>query len=99
MGVAPCDDRALNRLLTVGQGSLCLVDVGHAALTSLTLNKWADFFCKINLLAWLRFGTLGLKELANYMNREMINLEMIQDKIDSEWDDLLQRSESLLLEE
>ena len=35
---------------------------------------------------------------ANYLNREMVNLEMIQEKIDREWDDLLLKSEKLLEE-
>jgi len=54
-------DLTLNRMLTVGTGSLCLVDFGQAAVTS--WGNWVLFFSKLNIVAWARFGMLGVKEL------------------------------------
>ena len=84
----------LQRMLTVGVGSMCLVDLGHAAIAS--WGNWVKFFGELNITAWARFGLQGARELQMVAEREIRNLLAINDDISREWDRLLERSQSLL---
>ncbi|CAA6805386.1 MAG: Unknown protein [uncultured Sulfurovum sp.] len=48
-------------MLLVGHGTLCLID-GVDAYIRLG-GEMVTFLSRTNLLAWVRFGQLGLKEL------------------------------------
>lgn len=84
----------LQRMMTVGVGSLCLVDLGTAALSS--WGNWVKFFSELNLVAWARFGLQGVHELQGLAHREIDNMTSIQDDISMEWERLLAASKDLL---
>ena len=84
----------LQRMLTVGVGSMCLIDLGHAAATS--WGNWVKFFGELNITAWARFGLQGARELQAIAERDTRNLLELNDDISSEWNRLLERSQSLL---
>lgn len=84
----------IQRMVTVGVGSMCLVDLGHAAATS--WGNWVKFFSGLNLAAWARFGLQGANELEMMANRETRNLLLTSEEISDEWSRLLERSEALL---
>jgi hypothetical protein len=88
------DSPELQRMVTVGVGSMCLVDFGHAAATS--WGSWVKFFSDLNLAAWARFGLQGANELEMLANRETANLLLTSEEISVEWDKLLERSAGLL---
>lgn len=84
-------------MLTVGIGSMCVVDLGHAAVTS--WGNWVKFFDGLNLMAWARFGLQGARELQALAEREMGNLMAVNDSVSQEWDCLLERSRLLLVQD
>lgn len=88
------DNPELHRMLTTGIGSMCLVDFAHAGITS--CGNWVSFFTKLNISAWARFGQLGIQELELCANRELSNIEAIQDQISEDWNLLLARSKDLI---
>ncbi len=87
----------VHRMLTVGIGSMCLVDLGHAGATM--CGSWVLFFSKLNITAWARFGQLGVQELQLITERELKNIETIQDEISDNWQKLLERSNDLIVDE
>lgn len=84
----------LQRMLTVGVGSMCLIDLGHAAITFGC--NWVKFFSALNLTAWARFGLQGARELQMISERDTSNLLEINDDISQEWNRLLECSRFLL---
>ena len=84
----------LQRMLTVGTGTLCLIDLGHSSITS--LGNWVQFFGNLNITAWARFGLQGVRELQMVANRDTENTLSINDEISEEWGRLLKRSRALL---
>ncbi|WP_165249563.1 hypothetical protein [Adlercreutzia sp. ZJ141] len=88
------DSPEMQRMITVGIGSMCLVDLGHAAVTS--WGNWVKFFSGLNITAWARFGLQGARELQQIAERDTRNLLAINDNISHEWESLLERSRLLL---
>lgn len=84
----------VNRMLTTGIGSMCIVDLGHATVAS--WGNWVAFFSKLNLISWSRFGVLCVNELKMRTHREIYSIERVQDQISDEWDRLLEESKDLL---
>lgn len=83
----------LQRMKTVSIGSLCLVDLSEAAITS--WGNWVVFFSHLNISAWLQLGKQGVNELQLLCDREIRNIDRIQDDIEMKWSELLERSKSL----
>ena len=83
----------LQRMITVGVGALCLVDVSEAVITS--WGNWVVLFSHLNVSAWNRLAMQGMKELHILRDREMHNIEMIELDITETREDLLQRSRIL----
>lgn len=83
----------LQRMNTVSIGSLCLVDLSEAAITS--WGDWVVFFSHLNISAWLQLGKQGVNELQLLCDREMRNIDRMQSEIDTKWSDLLIRSKTL----
>lgn len=90
--VSDCPE--LQRMLTVGTGTLCLIDLGHSSITS--LGNWVQFFGNLNITAWARFGLQGVREFQMVAKRDTDNILSINDEISEEWDRLLKRSKALL---
>ncbi|ACV21368.1 hypothetical protein Shel_03000 [Slackia heliotrinireducens DSM 20476] len=91
------DSPELQRMLTVGVGSMCLIDLGHATVTS--WGNWVKFFGELNITAWARFGMQGARELQMAAERDTRNLLAINDDISEEWNRILERSRALLAED
>lgn len=83
----------LQRMMSVGVGALCLLDLSEAAITS--WGNWVVFFSHLNISAWNRLAIQGVKELHLLSDREMHNIEAIEKEISEKREDLLQRSKSL----
>ena len=83
----------LQRMKTVSIGSLCLVDLSEAAITS--WGNWVVFFSHLNISAWLQLGKQGVNELQLLCDREIRNIDRIQDDIEIKWSELLERSKRL----
>lgn len=84
----------LQRMISVGTGALCLLDLSEAAITS--WGNWVVFFSHLNISAWNRLAIQGVKELHILSDREMHNIEMIESEITEKREELLQRSIKLL---
>lgn len=84
----------LQRMISVGTGALCLLDLSEAAITS--WGNWVVFFSHLNISAWNRLAIQGVKELHILSDREMHNIEMIESEITEKREELLQRSKMLL---
>lgn len=84
----------LQRMISVGTGALCLLDLSEAAITS--WGNWVVFFSHLNISAWNRLAIQGVKELNILSDREMHNIEMIESEITEKREELLQRSKMLL---
>lgn len=83
----------LQRMMTVGVGALCLMDLSEATITS--WGNWVVFFSHLNVSAWNRMAIQGVKELHILSDREMHNIEMIGQEIAEKREDLLKRSRVL----
>lgn len=51
----------LRMMLIIGHGTLCLMDGADAAIRS--SGNWVRFFLRLNIIAWLRFTLLVLREV------------------------------------
>jgi hypothetical protein len=77
----------LRRMLLIAHGSLCLVDGADAALRS--GGDIVQFMLRSNLIAWARFGTLGLKELRAWYKEGGLDIEAVDTYLDAEYKRLL----------
>jgi hypothetical protein len=77
----------LRRMLLVAHGSLCLVDGVDAGLRS--GGDMISFLLRANMIAWARFGTLALKEIAVMYRSGSIDHEAIDTYINKELEQLL----------
>lgn len=77
----------LRRMLLVGHGCLCLVDVTDAAIRS--GGELMTFALHINMVAWGKFARLGYQELRSLYNKDMLNVEEMETNLKAEWDVLL----------
>ncbi len=80
----------LRRMLLVGHGTLCLMDGADAAIRS--GGEIVQFLLRTNLLAWVRFGQLGLKELNAWYNSGHIDAEKVDKYLDEELKKLIQKN-------
>lgn len=75
----------LQRMLVVGHGTLCLMDGTDAAIRS---NGEALLFAtRLNLIAWVRFAFISLKEVRNvYLSATgSIDLKKLDKDLEEEW--------------
>jgi len=77
----------LRRMLLIGHGTLCLVDGADAALRS--GGNMIQFMLHSNLVAWARFGTLAIKELAVWYREGSLDIEAVDEYLDREHQRLL----------
>jgi len=76
----------LRRMLLVGHGVLCLMDGADAYLKS--GGELVNFLSRTNLLGWVRFGNLALKELVAWYNEGHLDLEKIDSYLENEYNKL-----------
>ena len=72
----------LRRMLLIAHGSLCLVDTADAALRS--GGNAIQFLLRGNMIAWVRFGTLALKELKAWYREGGLDIDAVDDYLDAE---------------
>lgn len=72
----------LRRMLLVGHGALCMVDITDAALRS--GGDAILFLLRSNLVAWVRFGTLSLKELRVWYQAGGLDVDAVDRYLDAE---------------
>jgi len=77
----------VRRMLLVGHGTLCLIDGVDACIRS--GGELVTFLSRTNLLAWVRFGQLGLKELNAWYNAGHINADAVDEYLDKEYRKML----------
>lgn len=77
----------LRRMLLVGHGCLCLVDVTDAAIRS--GGEVMTFALHINMVAWTKFANLGFQEIRALYNKDALNVEEMETDLKAEWDVLL----------
>ena len=89
----PCaNNPSVNRMLFVGHGCLCLIDAADAGMRS--GGVLLTFLLRTNLLAWARFGFVGLKEINHLANKKTCMLKMEGEHLDrllSEADEMLDK--------
>jgi hypothetical protein len=73
----------LRRMLMVAHGSLCLIDAADAAVRS--YGDIVGFMLRSNFVAWARFGTLALRELQSWYAAGRMDVEAVEDYLDSEY--------------
>ena len=73
----------VRRMLLVGHGTLCLVDGIDAGIRS--GGDMVTFLSRTNLLAWVRFGQLGLKEVNAWWNEGHIDADAVDEYLDQEY--------------
>ncbi|KRW65159.1 hypothetical protein AO735_08600 [Pseudomonas sp. TTU2014-096BSC] len=76
----------LRRTLLVAHGTLCLVDGVDAAIRSTDM---ITFMLRSNVIAWARFGTLALKELKAWYREGGLDVDAVDEYLDSEYRRLL----------
>ena len=72
----------LRRMLLVGHGTLCMIDAADAGIRS--GGNMVEFLLRTNLIGWVRFGYLGLKELNAWYNSGEIDPEKVDEYIEKE---------------
>lgn len=77
----------VRRMLVVGHGVLCLVDTTDAAIKS--GGEAIQFLLRTNLIGWVRFGTLAMKELQAWYREGDLDSEAVDTYLDQEYRRLL----------
>jgi len=72
----------LRRMLLVGHVTLCLIDTGDAAARS--GGNCVALFLRMNLIGWVRFGHLGLKEARAIFKQNALDIESFEKDLDDE---------------
>lgn len=80
---------ALRRMLVVGHGSLCLVDLTDAGIRSGL--EPLHMLLRMNLVAWVRFGGLAWKEAHVLFREGQVDVARLDDAIDADLRRLLAR--------
>ncbi|MDP8098819.1 hypothetical protein [Pasteurella atlantica] len=73
----------VRRMLLVGHGTLCLLDGTDAYLRS--GGEMVQFLLRSNLIAWVRFGHLGLKEVSAFAKSGHIDAELVDQYLEQEY--------------
>lgn len=77
----------LRRMLLVAHGSLCIVDIGDAAIRS--GGEMIQFLLRTNIIGWAMFGTLALRESYAWYNAGHVDADAVDDYLDAEYKKML----------
>ena len=80
----------LRRMLLVGHGTLCIIDGADAAIRS--GGEMITFLSRTNLIAWVRFGHLSLKEVNAWWNEGKIDEEAIDKYLEEDLKQILNKN-------
>jgi hypothetical protein len=73
----------LRRMLLIGHGTLCLIDATDAGLRS--GGNMISFMLRSNLVAWVRFGTLAIKEIKACYITGSLDVDTVNAYLDAEY--------------
>ncbi|MDD2357792.1 MAG: hypothetical protein PHX13_07765 [Thiovulaceae bacterium] len=77
--IPSADVHEVRRMLLVGHGVLCLIDGTDACIRSGNGADIVTLLGRTNLLAWVRFGQLGLKEVYVWHKSGHINVQAVDE--------------------
>ena len=80
----------LRRMLLVGHGTLCFIDGTDAYFRS--GGEIVTFLSRTNLIAWVQFGQLSLKELNAWYNSGQIDTNGIDEYLEQEYKRMLRKA-------
>lgn len=72
----------LRRMLLVGHGVLCTIDLTDASIRSVDL---ITFVMHLNIAAWSRLAISGLQEVRAMYKENVIDIEALDDDLEVEW--------------
>lgn len=72
----------LRRMLLVGHGVLCTIDLADAAIRSVDM---ITFIMHLNVAAWTRITISGLQEVRALYKQNVIDIEVLDDDLEIEW--------------
>lgn len=85
--VPTANNPELRRMLLVAHGTLCLIDAGDAALRS--GGDMVQFLLRTNILGWVRFSSIAIKDVYAWYNADKINVDAIDEYLDAEYERML----------
>ena len=85
--VPSADNPELRRMLLVAHGSLCLVDGVDAGVRS--GGEIIQFLLRSNIIAWVRFSTLALKELNTWYESNNLDSDAVDVYLEAEYKRML----------
>ena len=72
----------LRRMLLVGHGVLCTIDLADAAIRSVDM---ITFIMHLNVAAWTRITISGLQEVRALYKQNVIDIDVLDDDLEIEW--------------
>lgn len=72
----------LRRMLLVGHGVLCTIDLADAAIRSVDM---ITFIMHLNVAAWTRITISGLQEVRALYKQNFIDIDVLDDDLEVEW--------------
>lgn len=88
--IPSANNQEIRRMLLIAHGSLCLVDTVDATLRS--GGTMIKFLLNTNLIAWVRFGTIALKELMAWHHEGDLDIEVVDSHLEAEYKRLLEQA-------
>lgn len=80
----------LRRMLLVAHGTLCLTDLADATLrTTLSGGNMITFLMHTNFIAWIRLGTVALKEIPSWFREGGLDAAAMEQYLNKEYKRLL----------
>ena len=83
----------IRRMLLVGHGTLCLVDVVDAGIRS--GGEPVQMLLRMNFIAWVRFGHLGFKEVLRLYKAPSDRIKAMDEALDKELLEIIGSGEAL----
>lgn len=81
----------LRRMLCVGHGTVCLMDGIDAGVRS--GGEIVTLLSRLNIIAWVRFGHLSIKEVASWYKSAQIDSTLLDEYLEKELEKMLQKHE------
>lgn len=72
----------LRRMILVGHGVLCTIDLADAAIRSVDM---ITFIMHLNVAAWTRITISGLQEVRALYKQNVIDIDVLDDDLEVEW--------------
>lgn len=83
----------LNRMLIVGHGTLCLVDLADAGIRGGF--EPVQTLLRMNLVGWVRLGILGLKEVRSIYKFNELDTKKMDAELETLFNETMQQTKYL----